>query len=87
MQTSFKLPVGGGKCFVPSPFIWVGKFCQAQFQLASSAELRFALYLIITTHPQDISDFYRNKHCDATGSSEGLIGCFGVVLRGNNVSS
>ena len=35
-------------------------YCQAQFQLASSAELRFAKYLVIITplpHPKDKRDF------------------------------
>ena len=61
-------------------YFHIAKLSSSWLVQSSSAELRFALYLIITTHPpppQNSSDFYGNKHSKATGSSEGLIGCFG----------
>ena len=69
----------------------IAKLSSSWLVQSSLAELRFALYLIITTHPhphpQDSSDSNWNKHCKATGSSEVLIGYFCGSFEGGNEKS
>ena len=53
----------------------------AKLDWTSQLELSLAITYPTHHHPQDSSDFNWNKHCKATGSSEGLIGFFGGSIE------